>query len=186
MKFISIGTVLFFLFSTFSKKFEANWTIFLAIPVIYLSVGDKIWEKKWVRNLTWVSFGIVVVARLVFLFSPDQVPVNRLKEFHGWKAWSEKVKDICGTDQIVANTYQVASKLSFYLNHEINALNYHSRKNQFDYWRFDKEIPTKEVCYVTDKKEFVGEILATPEGKNLRIVKNESLERLWALKYSER
>lgn len=185
MKFISIGTVLFFLFSSFSKKTEANWTIFLAIPVIAFVALDRIWEKKWARSLLWTSFGIVMVARVLFLFTPDQVPVKRLKEFHGWKAWSHKVKEICGTDQILANSYQIASKLSFYLGHEINALNYHSRKNQFDYWRFDKQIPTKEVCYITDKKEFQGENLETPEGKSLLIVKNESLEKLWALKYSE-
>lgn len=126
-----------------------------------------------------------MIARLLFLFTPDQIPVKRLKEFHGWKAWSQKVREVCGTDHILANSYQIASKLSFYLGHEINALNYHSRKNQFDYWRFDKQIPTKEVCYVTDKREFQGENLETPEGKSLLIVKNESLEKLWALKYGE-
>ena len=83
----------------------------------------------------------------------------------------------------MANSYQIASKLSYYLNHEINALNYHSRKNQFDYWRFDKNLPTNQVCYVTDKSEFGGLVGETPDGKRIQIVKNQDLNRLLELKY---
>lgn len=182
MKFISIGTVIFFLISSFSKRIEANWTIFLAFPLIYLSASSALWTKRWAKNLLLVSFGIVVFARILFVLPVGTVSVKRLKEFHGWKEWAQVVASKC--DQpILANSYQIASKLSFYLNQEINALNYHSRKNQFDYWRFDKKLPTKEVCYITDSEEFEGEIVPTPEGKPLKVVKNQGLEKLWALKY---
>lgn len=186
MKFVSVGTVLFFLFSSFSKKVEANWTIFLAIPVIYLVSRSDFWSKKWAINLLRSSFLLAVVARLLFVVPPSWVNVKRLKEFHGWKAWSLEVQSRCEGRPILANSYQIASKLSYYLEQEINALNYHSRKNQFDYWRFDKNLPTKEVCYITDKNEFAGETTITPEGKRLILAKNESIERLWALKYNER
>lgn len=186
MLFISVGTVLFFLLSSFSKKIEANWTIFLAIPLIYLCSSSELWKRKWAKGLVLASFAIVVGGRILFVVPPGILPIKRLMEFHGWKEWSFGVKKICGDRPILANSYQIASKLSFYLEHEINALNYHSRKNQFDYWRFDKNLPTKEVCYITDKAEFQGEEIRTPEGKTLRILKNESLERLWSLKYNER
>lgn len=185
MKFISIGTVLFFLFSSFSKKVEANWTIFLAIPMIVLVADSKFWEKKWARTLLLASFVIVVGARVLFFFDPETTGMKRLKEFHGWKQWSEDVKKECGDEPILANSYQIASKLSFYLGHEINALNYHSRKNQFDYWRFDKDLPTKQVCYVTDKKEFGGITGETPDGKRIQIAKNQDLNHLLELKYNE-
>lgn len=183
MKFISIGTVLFFLFSSFSKKVEANWTIFLAIPMIYLTSNADIWRKIWARRLLLISFSIVVLARLLFLLPPEIVSIKRLKEFKGWKQWAQDIQYVCDNQPILANSYQVASKLSFYLQQDISALNYHSRKNQFDYWRFDKQIPTKEVCYVTEKKDFGGIEFKTPEGKSIRIVKNQSLEQLWGLKY---
>lgn len=186
MKFIAIGTVLFFLFSSFSKKVEANWTIFLAIPLVYLASFSSVWEKKWARGLAWASFIIVMSARFLLVLPPDMIKIKRLKEFHGWEKWTQEVKATCGETPLLANSYQIASKLSYYLKQEVNALNYHSRKNQFDYWRFDKEIPTKEVCYITDKAEFQGQETVTPEGKTLRILKNESLERLWSLKYNER
>lgn len=185
LKVISIGTVLFFLFSSFSKKVEANWTIFLAIPMIILVNGSSIWNRKWARNLLVGSFLLVVFARIIFVFDPAVTKVKRLKEFHGWKQWAQDVKYVCGEEGIVANSYQIASKLSFYLNTEIGALNYHSRKNQFDYWKFHEKLPTKEVCYVTDKTEFSGVLMNTPEGKTLRIVKNQSKDSLLQLKYNE-
>jgi hypothetical protein len=86
----------------------------------------------------------------------------------------------------LANSYQIASKLSFYLDQEVSALNYHSRKNQFDYWGWEEKILSKEVCYITDKKHFSGEETVTPQGKILRLVKNQGLESLMELKSKEK
>ncbi len=185
MKFISIGSVLFFLISSFSKRVEANWTIYLAIPLIYLSASSSYWFKPWARRLLLCSFGLVLIARIMLVFSPEDIPIRRLGEFHGWDSWAHKVEASCGGLPLLANSYQIASKLSFYLNREVPSLNYHSRKNQFDYWRFDKDLPTKEVCYITDKKQFKGELIPTPEGKRIVLVKNLGLRSLWELKYNE-
>lgn len=185
MKFISFGTVAFFLFSSFSKRVEANWTIFLAVPLIYLSSYSEIWKRRAPRLILLTSFVVVLVARILFVLPPETVKLKRLREFHGWEKWTHEVKAKCEDRAIIANSYQIASKLSYYLNAEIPALNYHSRKNQFDYWRFDQGLPTKEVCYVTDKKQFSGENFPTPEGKRMRLVKNLGLEELWQLKYNE-
>ena len=186
MKFISVGTVIFFLISTFTKKFEANWTIFLAIPLIYLTSNSLVWKKKWVKALLGVSFSIALLARILLVLPPEEVGIRRLKEFHGWEIWARNIREICGEDIIMANSYQIASKLSFYLNQEVTAFNYRSRKNQFDHWRWDRNYQTKKLCYITDKSEFTGLTLKTPDGKSLQVVKNESIERLWALKSNQR
>jgi 4-amino-4-deoxy-L-arabinose transferase-like glycosyltransferase len=177
MKFVSLGTFLFFLISTFSKKFEANWTIFLAVPLILTSVDSSLWEKRIFRILLNSSFLIVIVARLLFLFPPETLGIKRLKEFNGWHDWASLVKEKC-SGTLVANSYQIASKLSFYLNREVHSLNYHSRKNQFDIWRWDLVNPIKEVCYLTDKKEFSGTPLVTPDGKELTLVTKFPYEEL--------
>jgi 4-amino-4-deoxy-L-arabinose transferase-like glycosyltransferase len=177
LKFICLGTVVFFLLSTFSKKFEANWTIFLAVPLIVLVAGSPLWGKKLPQYVLYVSFVLVLVSRVAFLFSPEILNVKRLKEFYGWRDWAQEVKRKCpGT--LVANTYQIASKLSFYLETEVHALNYHSRRNQFDIWRWDRKNPIKVVCFITQGKEFQGEPLQTPEGKELTMVTNLPYEEL--------
>ncbi len=170
LKFISLGSFLFFLLSTCSKKFEANWTIFLTPTLIVLGVQSDIWKKKWVKRLLLTSLLTVFLPRFLLVMDPDLLKIKRLKEFHGWKNWAQEIQAKC-KNPILANTYQMASKLSFYLERPIHALNYRSRKNQFDYWPWDKSYyQTDKVCYVTDKKQFSGEIFLTPEGKELRLI----------------
>lgn len=174
LKWICIGTFFFFFISTFSKKFEANWTIFLTAPLIILTATSTIWDKRWVKALLFISLGMVFFPRFLLSADPNEVKIKRLKEFHGWKKWAQEVEARCQAP-VLANTYQIASKLSFYLNRPIHALNYHSRKNQFDYWAPDMEYyPSTKVCYVTDKKEFAGETVETPDGKSLQLVRDFS------------
>lgn len=174
------GIFLFFLVSTFSKKVEANWTISLVIPLIILLVQNSFWDKKAGKAILYASFSVVVLLRLVFLF--PSLPIKRMGEFHGWKAWAPMVEQRCGGRKIVANSYQIASKLSFYLNREIPALNLHSRKNHFDLWEKDL---LGDVCYVTDKSGFEGEEVQTPEKKKLLLVKDTTGENLLLLKLEE-
>ena len=170
LKFICIGSFSFFFLSTFSKKFEANWTIFLTTPLIILGLQSTQWDKKWAKNLVVLSFVLIFIARILLVFDPEVVKIKRLKEFHGWKNWAKTIETKC-SDPILANTYQMASKLSFYLDRPIHALNLGSRKNQFDYWTPATDYYlTPRVCYVTDKKQFEGEIVLTPDGKNLKLV----------------
>ncbi len=179
--FVSWGILIFFLVSTFSKKVEANWTISLAIPLTILMAGMEVWNKKWAKGILVSSFLIVVLARLVFLF--PSLPVKRIAEFHGWKEWSLQVQEKCGDVRILANSYQIASKLSFYLNREITALNYKSRKNQFDFWGWDV---SGYVCYITDKTEFQGEVIITPEKKPMQLSKQFTGEYLLLRKIEEK
>ena len=107
--------------------------------------------------------------------------LKRALEFHGWKRWSHEIKDQCGERAIAANSYQLASKLSFYLDREVPALNIGSRKNQFDIWPYPLN-PSEKVCYVTDKKQFIGVPVLAPDGKKLKLVMNLTLSELLPLK----
>lgn len=172
LKFICLGTFIFFFISTLTKKFEANWTIYLTVPLIVLGVKSSIWDKKWVKILLGISGVIVFAARFLFVVDPLKIKINRLNEFHGWKAWAQSLDEKC-PEPILANTYQLASKLSYYLNQPVHALNLGSRRNQFDYWQPDSNYySSKMVCYLTDKKQFEGEMLLTPEGKKLKLVQS--------------
>jgi 4-amino-4-deoxy-L-arabinose transferase-like glycosyltransferase len=185
MKFISVGVVVFFFISTFSKKFEANWTVFITVSLIYLASRTELFAQRWFKPLLFTSFTIVMSARVLLVIPVKMLPIKRLNEFQGWEAFSVQVKERC-RGPILANTYQIASKLSFYLQEPIHALNYQSRKNQFDFW-----VPNEtyylspKLCYLTDKKQFDGEEIVTPEGKKLRLIRDFSPTGLSDLK-SER
>jgi hypothetical protein len=171
LKFICIGTFFFFLISTISKKFEANWTIFLTSPIIYLALRSALWDKKWTKYVLVTSFSIVFFSRILLVFDSEIIKIKRLKEFHGWRNWVNELKKRCERP-ILANTYQIASKVSFYANLPVHSLNFQSRKNQFDFWTPDSTYyQTGPVCYVSDKKQFGGELIQTPDGRSLFVVK---------------
>jgi hypothetical protein len=186
LKFISIGTIIFFLISSFSKKTEANWSVFLTVPLIFLVHSSNIWNQKFIKKLLWASSLTVIFSRILLILPPETFSIRRLNEFNGWRTFSIEVQKKCSGLPILANSYQIASKLSYYLDLEIGALNYHSRRNQFDIWMFDLKLPNNNVCYITDKKGFVGETIYAPDGKTLQIVKNMSIEGLRELKLTQR
>jgi 4-amino-4-deoxy-L-arabinose transferase-like glycosyltransferase len=179
LKFIALGTVSFFLLSSFSKKIEANWTIFLVVPMVLLAVRSDWLSSRRIKGLLYLSFSLVILSRLLFLF-PD-FPVNRIKEFHGWADWAKEVNQRC-PEGIVANSYQIAAKISYYLNQDIPALNYRSRKNQNDFWQFRPSSTSEKICYLTDKSEFTGPEISTPEFKKLKVVTEFSWDELQAQK----
>lgn len=186
LKAMSFGIVVFFLISSFTKRIEANWTIYLAIPLILISAQSDIWNKRIPVMLLAFSFFIVMISRILFLIPYEWSSIARIQEFQGWRKWTLKVQEACGSRPIMANTYQVASKLSYYLNQNIPALNLYSRKNQFDYWNFQKDIKDQDICYLTDKIEFPGKAVFTPDGKELKAVTNLSLATLLDLKEQRR
>jgi len=183
LKVISFGVLIFFLLSTISKKFEANWTVFLTIPLILSAVESQVWDRKYAQRLLMFSSVFILLARLIFIMPPQVFGLKRLNEFHGWKRWANAVHQYCG-GEIVANTYQIASKISFYLKKDVHSLNYHSRKNQFDIWRFDLFKPMGKVCYLTNASEFKGEITYTPELKKMILVKYFDYNELLSKKSS--
>lgn len=179
LKFNSLGIIIFFLISSFSKKIEANWTILAAVPLILTTLKSNIWDSRRVRVLLLISFVILLTARLALIL---ELPIKRSREFHGWKDWTAYLSRRCENPWL-ANNYQMASKLSFYLNKPVHALNYKSRKNQFDFWKPDENYyKTEKVCYLTNSKEFGGELIETPEGKALFIVRDRSLKELFEIK----
>lgn len=182
MKFCAVGIVVFFFISTISKKFEANWSLPAGVPLIYLGAFSPYFDRRWGKLLLGASAGLILVVSLALTFASDILPIKRLKEFHGWNEWAQEVFVRCEGKNLMANSYQIASKLSYYLDQSVPALNYRSRKNQFDYWQFEKLFPGQEVCYVTDKSEFEGEKILTPEGKALRLVTDLTMGKLLELK----
>jgi 4-amino-4-deoxy-L-arabinose transferase-like glycosyltransferase len=171
LKYIALGSLAFFFLSTFNKKFEANWTIYLCSPLVLLVIDDHIWERINVKRMLNASFVIILVSRLILIINPNILNIKRLREFHGWKDFAHQIQSNCESE-LIANTYQISSKLSFYLEKEVHSLNLGSRKNQFDFWSFDQELNNKKVCFLVKHSSYRGEIIETPDLKNLVFLKN--------------
>lgn len=179
LKVICIFIPLFFLFSSLNKKVEANWAVAAGLPMIVLLAreGELRLGTKWVRGLGIAGLLIVFAGRLLMIMPPQWHFLKRGAEFHGWKKWADEVQAKAGPGcTLVANRYQIASKLSFYLHSDITALNVGSRLNQFEFWDWDKALLERPVCWVTQVQHlYPGDPVPTPDGKNLILVKGISL-----------
>jgi hypothetical protein len=105
-----------------------------------------------------------------------------LTEIRGWKAWSQTVDRESTDCTLVVNTYQIASKLSFYTKRLVPSLNIGSRSNQFDLWRWEDGLKGKPVCWLTSLDKYSGKSLPTPRGNRLYLVRSLTIEELLALK----
>lgn len=177
LKFMAFFVPIFFFLSTFNKKLEANWTVAAGIPLLVLVArGSLDWMAgRWPRGLAWASLGVVVLMRFVMVMPPEWHGIQRGHEFHGWTEWARDMKAQAGACHLAANRYQFASKLSFYLQEDIPALNVGTRLNQFEYWDWQETWGTEDVCWVTERRLFPGTPAITPDGKNLVLVKGVSL-----------
>lgn len=174
LKVLTCFIPLFFLLSSFNKKVEANWAIAVGISmVLYLARQESInWRGRWLRALGLISVLVILFGKFALVFPPKLAILERAQEFHGWRQWAAHVRQLAGPDcSLVANRYQIASKLSFYLQTDVPALNVSTRLNQFELWDLEKNFADGPVCWVTNTRQFPGEKVPTPDGKNLILVK---------------
>ena len=154
LKFTLIGIYVFFLFSSFRGKVEANWTSPAIVPLIILShnfLSDKerslaITFEKWLFRLLPVTLILVVCARLAMIF--DLVPVKQIKQqYHGWHSWPQIMKEKTnGLPAVFENSYQRASKYWFYSGQMTYSLNwYRERRNNYNFWPIEDSILGKPV-----------------------------------------
>ena len=142
---------------SFRNQIEANWTatacvafVILTAPIILENLGKSFYALVALPLL----LGFVLK---VFLFMPKLTAQivdsnnHRIHEIIYWK--NEKiprVERLCGSQMIVADSYQIAAKLSFYLNEKIPALHYNSRKSHYTLLNLHSKIKNdQKICFIT-------------------------------------
>jgi hypothetical protein len=186
LKCMAIFVPLFFLLSAFSKRIEGNWTVAAAIPFLVFVVRKQAWESPWHTRLLMISVVIVGIAKVAIVLPPSWHGLTRGNELHGWREWAQVVKAKSPDCALVANKYQIASKLSFYLGEEIPALNVGTRLNQFEFWDLDKKLMGSPVCWATNHYHiFPGESVPTPTGGGVLLVKGIPLSDILSHKQKE-
>lgn len=178
LKFQVFGFLLFLLASSFRNTIEANWTvtIFGVLIVLLCLSGFK------TKTALYWGLPIILITlslRIIMFCGPDQVGIKRLAEFHGWKKASHQILESCEGHKIVANQYQVASKLSFYLKQDIRALHLSGRKSHFSLMPAPV-LPDGNVCFLNFNKMDNAKIVRTiyPRDINLVIIDSEEVLKL--------
>ncbi len=154
MKYSFIGFMVFFLLSTLNAPVEANWTAAAFVPVLVLSynyITSTANLKKWMIRLSVVSCLVFLFIRINLVF--DLLPTlgsKLIPEFYGWRTWAMQIEEEVGETPVVfANSYQKASKYSFYTgNVSLSLNNIQYRRNQYDIWDIEEKLHGKKIVYV--------------------------------------
>ncbi|TND07996.1 MAG: 4-amino-4-deoxy-L-arabinose transferase [Bacteroidetes bacterium] len=154
MRFAFFGFFVFFLLSTLNTIAEANWMSAVLIPLLvighdYISGKEKL--RRWAIRLSFITALIFLFARINLV--TDIVPAAGSKvipEFYGWDSWATEVhRHAGGLPVVIENSYQRASKYSFYNKEEALSLNNIAyRRNQFDLWDIAAGMQGKKVALV--------------------------------------
>ena len=151
LKFITIGFIIFFFFSTFKSNPQAQWTAAILIPLIVLSFPYFIHHqkaRKWLIILGTIQFGILLIIR-VFLANSSISPI--VLEPHIAESWVSKLKKNTNNKPIVfLNSYRNASMYSFYTGIETHSYSLlRGRKSQYDLGNFEDKIQHKDIFVVS-------------------------------------
>ena len=170
LKFTFWGIILFFLFSSFKGRVEANWTAAAFIPMIILSAvyaSEHVKLRKIIGKIAIPGILLIILFRifLAFNFIPDLLNIRT--ELHHWDTWAKQIKEKAqGAPVIFMNSYQKASKYSFYTGeNSYSANNVYYRKNQYNLWH-EKEgdfqgkrvmfMPSWETSYTGEMETIIG------------------------------
>jgi hypothetical protein len=152
LTFIIAGVLIFFLLASFRYHVEPHWTALIAMPITIIIFNNIDFTRpvyRYFKPALYFSAVIIIIARSALMF--DILPVKFIKKnYHESKNRFLEIKKIAGEKPVVfTNSYQNASKYTFYtgnFSHSLNNLNY--RKTQYDLWKFEEEIYDKNVLYV--------------------------------------
>lgn len=177
LKWCLTFSLLFFLYSTKNGRVEANWTIYLLVPLFLLGMPHL--SKFRLKKLYIIGASVIAIALIVFKIHMIH-PLLKLKndktsfKFHHMDRFVQGVYGQKPNANVVVNTYQEASLLTFYSPHHqnVSAINIHRRGNQFDFWKFDNALIGKDVYYVNDSN---GEVI---EGRR-HPTKMKHLKNYW-------
>ena len=153
-RWLVVGFLVFFLYTTTKGGTEAQWTALLSIPLVYLLFGAVTgrfpeWQSR-VFTLSLITIGLLFVARLLLIAPRDVVPFSKPFDHEPWvTALAERAGD---RPVMVQNSYRLASLYQFYSGKPAwTFTDVEYRLNQYDLWTADSAFHNQEVLVLGQK-----------------------------------
>ncbi|WP_340077302.1 glycosyltransferase family 39 protein [Leptobacterium sp. I13] len=155
LKYLVYGVFIFFLFSSFNRRTQAQWPVLVSIPLIIIAFSYAIHHKKFKKWLVITSsISLIAILFLRFALVYEQVsPITY--ETHGNKKWvKELYQQTKGLPVVFKNSYSDATMYSFYSGVDIFSFNgIHFRENQFDIDSSEYKFQHKKVAFLSYSKD---------------------------------
>lgn len=151
--FNSVGFFAFILLLSLRNKIEANWTVtaFAALTPLVCIAAKATSTKKILIYSAIPGIVLIFILRgmLAWNYPLNEYPIERLGEIKGWKYRSKLIHEKAGSFPLYADTYQLASKLSFYGNEVVPSLALSSRESQFSLLNLESQLKKDDrISYI--------------------------------------
>ncbi len=151
LKYIIIGTFIFFLMSSFKTFVHFHWTSISLFPIVLLAAAYYD-QGKHHKLFNWiiVPFAILIlVLRIQLLFSILPINHANVDYYKGRDLWAEDVAKVAGDYPVVfPNNLREASLYSFY-SKKLGLTQYGrpGKKTQYDLWNYEDSVQQKVVVF---------------------------------------
>ncbi len=174
LQYVVYGFLIFFFFSTFKGRVQAQWPLieFIALVIlatIYAGKDSRLFEKyKW---LFVVNMLFIFVARMVFMGAiPALNKIHFVADFRQYNTWAKQIDSAANGHQVIfKDGFQKPSLYNFY-THSLRGVGYnsfHYRKTQYDLWPLEDSIQHQNALLVSEveKDDPNLNIIQTPKGR---------------------
>ncbi|TAL50263.1 MAG: hypothetical protein EPN92_02005 [Chitinophagaceae bacterium] len=157
LKFIAIGTITFFLFTSFRGFVHFHWTSVALFPMVLLAVNYYQERKKLFYWLA-IPFLIVIVLFRIHIVYPF-LPFKQRDAgyYHNRDLWAKDVAQLAGGRPVLfIQDFREAGLYTFYTHQMAVALfGGDKRKTQYDLWHYEDSLQGKDVLMI-QKRNFPG------------------------------
>lgn len=153
LKFVIIGTFVFFLFSSFKMFVHFHWTSVALYPLLYFAVAYyNRPEKTRLFNALALPFVVLFfAARLLLLF--PLIPNMHAGEdyYHGRKTWALQIDSLAASRPVfMPSSLRQAPLYSFYSGGKgVTLYERPEKKSQYELWGYEDSLQGKEVLLLT-------------------------------------
>ncbi len=157
LKFMIVGTYLFFFLMTFKGRVEGNWTIITLVPLLYIGY-NHIERNQKLTKFAYYSFAVSLVLILLVrmaLIANYFPPSIKLSKMLGARRWTRELKAVSKERPVAfMNSYQRASLYEFYSGMPAFSLNnVWGRKNQYSIWDTEAKYQGSSIVLVSNYAE---------------------------------
>jgi hypothetical protein len=157
LKFVFYGVFIFFFFSTFKGRVQAQWPLIEYIALFILAYVYALQNLAFFRKLKWL-FGInillILIARFIIMgFIPALNKINFVADFQNYDVWANEIKSVAKDNPVVfLDGFQKPSYYNYYTN-SLKGLAYNSikyRQTQYDLWPLEDSIQNHKILLVKE------------------------------------
>ncbi|QWX85364.1 glycosyltransferase family 39 protein [Cellulophaga sp. HaHaR_3_176] len=183
LKYIALGTFVFFAFSSLRGYVHLHWTSIALIPIIIM--GAKFYSSrksnKLFTYLTTPFIGLLLIIRLYFMFNIFGVNNLNVDYYHEHPLWAEDINTIADTTPVVFNTgnsgLRDAPMYTFYSNKFATALfPGEHKKSQYQVLNYEDSIQNKTITYIEYNNKSNGTLVKSRMGKKFYHQKIENFK----------